>query len=267
MDTTDLRPLAIVTGASSGIGFQLAQCCAHGGFDLLIAADEPDVEEAAILLRGLGVDVSTVQCDLARRDGVEQLCRKLDGRPVAALLANAGHGLGGAFLDQEYNDAQHVVDTNISGTIYLVHTVGRIMRAQKRGRILITGSVAGFFPGSFQAVYNASKAFIDSFAVALRNELKDSGVTVSCLLPGATDTHFFERADMLDTRLGVDPDKADPAEVARLGYQAMMDGEADVVTGIKNKLAVAMLRIMPAQMAAEQHRRLAEPGTATSAAG
>jgi short-subunit dehydrogenase len=244
--------LAIITGASSGIGFQLAQCCAEDGHDLLIAADEPDIEEAAILLRGHGVEVTAVHADLAQRAGVERLCAELNGRPLAALLANAGHGLGGAFLDRERDALQHVVDTNISGTLYLVHTVARIMRAQRHGRILITGSMAGFAPGAFQAVYNASQAFIASFAAALRQELKASGVTVSCLLPGATDTQFFQRADMQDSRVAMAPHKANPAQVARLGYQAMQEGQADVVSGTKAKLALAMMKLIPAQLVAEQ---------------
>ena len=117
-------------------------------------------------------------------------------------MANAGHGLGKGFLDQDFEEARHVIDTNITGTVYLIQRIGRDMRARGQGRILITGSIAGFMPGSFQAVYNGTKAFIDSFSFALRNELKDSGVTVTCLMPGATETEFFERADMLDTKVG-----------------------------------------------------------------
>jgi short-subunit dehydrogenase len=139
------------------------------------------------------------------------------------------------------------------------------MREQGQGRILITGSIAGFMPGSFQAVYNGTKAFIDSFAAALRNELKDTGVTVTCLMPGATDTEFFARADMLDTKVGADDSKMDPAEVAKIGFKAMMDGEADVVAGMKNKMQVIMSKMMPSQMVAEQHRKMAEPGSATPA--
>src|SRR3954468_22989303 len=196
------RPLAIVTGASSGIGFYLAQECAENGYDLLIAADSPELESAAERLRGFGVNVETVETDLATIDGVDQLYAAAKGRPIAILLANAGHGLGHAFLDQDFNEARHVIDTNVTGTIYLVHKIGREMRARGEGRILFTGSIAGFMPGTYQAVYNATKAFIDSFSFALRAELKDSGVSVTCLMPGATDTDFFARADMLDTKVG-----------------------------------------------------------------
>jgi short-subunit dehydrogenase len=196
------RPLAIVTGASSGIGFYLAKECAENGYDLLIAADSPELEVAAEHLRGFGVNVETVETDLATVEGVDELYAAAGGRPIEILLANAGHGLGHAFLDQDFNEARHVIDTNVTGTIYLVHKIGREMRARGNGRILFTGSIAGFMPGTYQAVYNGTKAFVDSFSFALRAELKDSGVTVTCLMPGATDTEFFARADMLDTKVG-----------------------------------------------------------------
>jgi len=258
-----IRPFAVVTGASSGIGYHLARCCAENGFDLLIAADTP-LDAAAGDLRVLGAQVAIVQADLATRQGVDDLFEAIGERPVDALLANAGHGLGKGFLEQEFVDIQHVIDTNITGTLYLLHKVGHPMRRRGKGRILITGSIAGLMPGSFQAVYNGTKAFIDSFAAALRNELKDSGVTVSCLMPGATDTEFFARADMLDTQVGADEGKADPADVAKVGFQAMMDGEADVVAGFKNKLQAIMSKLTPSQVLAEQHRKMAEPGSAQS---
>ena len=255
------RPLAIVTGASSGIGYELAKCCVQGGFDLVIAADQP-LEQAATELRGMGAGVTAVQVDLATIAGVEKLVAeaRAQNRPVQALLANAGHGLGGAFLDQDFSAARHVIETNITGTIYLIHEIGRDMRARGEGRILITGSIAGFMPGSFQAVYNGSKAFIDNFSFALRNELKDSGVTVTCLMPGVTDTEFFDRADMEDTKVGSGK-KDDPAMVARVGFKAMMNGEADVVSGWKNKIQTTLANVTPNTMLAEQHRSMAEPGS------
>jgi short-subunit dehydrogenase len=254
------RPLAVVTGASSGIGRELAVLAAKEGFDLLIAADTP-LQDAVAQCRQLGVNVESVQCDLANQDGADQLIRAVADRPVAALLANAGHGLGHAFLDQEFEDIRHVIDTNVTGTVYLVHHIGRQMRASGTGRILFTGSIAGYMPGSFQAVYNATKAFIDSFSLALRNELKGTEITVTCLMPGPTDTEFFERADMMDTKVGTQQNKADPADVARIGFEAMMKGESDVVAGMKNKLQVAMAGVMPKEALAEQHRKMAQPGT------
>src|SRR5919199_2220490 len=199
---SNTRPLALVTGASSGIGYELAKCCADHGFDLLIAADEPAIHEAAQDFRLLGAAVETVEADLATLDGVDKLYAATKGRPVEALLANAGHGLGHGFLDQDFDDVRHVIDTNITGTLYLIQKVGRDMRARGEGRILITGSIAGFLPGTYQAVYNGTKAFIDSFAFAIRHELKDTDITVTCLMPGATETEFFERADMMDTKIG-----------------------------------------------------------------
>ncbi|MDB5894615.1 MAG: oxidoreductase, partial [Rhodoferax sp.] len=250
-----------VTGASSGIGYQLAKCCVENGFDLVVAADQP-LEEAVADFRSLGAEVTAVQAELASRDGIDQLLAAVGGRPIDALLANAGHGLGKGFLEQDFAEVQHVIDTNITGTLYLLQRALTGMHTRGHGRVLITGSIAGFLPGSFQAVYNASKAFVDSFAAALRNELKDSGVTVTLLMPGPTDTEFFARADLLDTKMGVDK-KDDPADVAKAGFEAMMAGEADVVAGLKNKLQVAMAKVTPSQMLAEQHRKMAEPGTAS----
>jgi short-subunit dehydrogenase len=255
------RPLAVVTGASSGIGLELARLCADNGFDLIIAADRPLVDaQRDLIARGAGVEC--VETDLAHRSGVEKLCEAIGNRPVAALLANAGHGLGKGFLDQDFDEITHVVDTNITGTIYLIHRVGAGMRQAGGGKILIVGSIAGFMPGTFQAVYNGTKAFIDSFSWALRNELQDTGITVTCLMPGVTDTEFFERANLMDTKVGTDDSKADPAAVARVGFKAMMDGEGDVVAGLKNKMQVAMAHVTPAGVLAEQHRKMAEPGSA-----
>ncbi len=259
---SDTRPFAVVTGASSGIGYELAKQCRDNGFDLLIAADEPEIERAATELRQHnGASVEAVQADLSGPEGVDKLYAAARGRRVDALLANAGRGLGRGFLDQDPKDWRRVVDTNITGTLLLVQKVGRDMRAVKTGRILITGSIAGFMPGTYQAVYNGTKAFLDSFSFALRHELKDSGVTVTCLMPGATETDFFERADMMDTKVGTQK-KDDPAMVAKTGFGAMMKGEGDVVSGWHNKLQAAIAHIAPAGALAEMHRGMAEPGTA-----
>lgn len=255
------RPLAVVTGASSGIGLELALQCAENGFDLMLAADTTLIE-AVEKVRAANAEADSLQVDLSTTVGVDALYDAIGGRPVAALLANAGHGLGQAFLDQDFNDVCHVIDTNITGTLYLIQKIGRDMHVRGEGRILITGSIAGFQPGSFQAVYNGTKAFIDSFALALRNELKDTGVSVTCLMPGVTDTEFFARAGLLDTKVGTQENKADPLDVAKVGFKAMMEGEADVIAGLKNKLAVAVSAVTPAPVLAEQHRKLAEPGTA-----
>ena len=255
--------LAIVTGASTGIGFELAKCCALDGFDLLIAADEAEIFEAAEDFKKLGVRVDAVETDLATREGVENLYAAIEGRNVDALLANAGLGLGGAFLKQDFEEVRHVIDTNITGTIYLVQRIGRDMQSRGEGRILFTGSIAGFTRGTFNATYNGTKAFIDSFSFALQNELKDTGVTVTCLMPGATETEFFERAGMVDTKIGQSK-KDDPADVAKVGFEAMMNGEGDVVAGWKNKVLSAAALVTPSDVLAEQHRKKAEPGSANN---
>ena len=254
---TNSHPFAVVTGASSGIGLELAKLCAANGFDLLIAADQPEINDAAQELRSTGVMVNALETDLSTLDGVDELITAVNGRPVDALLANAGHGLGRSFLDQDFDEIRHVVDTNITGTIYLIHEVGREMRARNQGRILITGSIAGHIPGPFQAVYHGSKAFVDSFAVALQ---KETNITVTCLQPGATETDFFERANLMDTKVGQQK-KADPADVAKLGFEAMMKGEGDVVSGTMNKVQVAMTGVMSPDRVAEQSRKINEPGS------
>ena len=254
------KGLAVVTGASSGIGFELAACAARDGYDLVIAANEPEIRQAATRLKEFGVQVEAIEVDLGTPDGVRRLCGAIHalGRPADLLMANAGRGLGDGFLDEDLQEALRVVDTNVSGTIALVHDIGNRMRARGQGRILFTGSIAGFMPGSFQAVYNATKAFINSFSFALRDELKETSVTVTCLMPGPTDTEFFDRAEMQDTPVGK-MKKDDPAMVADLGYKAMLDGEGDVVTGWKNKLQSALANVTPAGALAAAHRRMAEP--------
>ena len=257
---SSLRPLAVVTGASSGIGYELAMLCAENGYDLAIAADEPSIADAGQAFEGLGATVAAVQTDLSSEEGVERLIALIGDRPVDILCANAGHGLGHGFLDQDWKAARNVVDTNIVGTIYLVHRLGQGMRERDKGRILFTGSIAGLMPGTFQAVYNGSKAFVDSFSFALRNELKDTAITVTCLMPGPVDTEFFERADLMDTKVGQGK-RADPAKVAKTGFDAMMKGEDDVVAGFMNKVQAAIAAVTPQSGLAELHRGMAEPGS------
>jgi short-subunit dehydrogenase len=254
---------AIITGASTGIGFELATLAAQNGYDILVVADEPLIDAAAADFKQFGTQVESVEADLSTIDGVDRLLAATNGRQVDLLCANAGHGLGHAFLDQDVAAWRHVVDTNITGTLYLVQKVLKPMVARDAGKILVTGSIAGFIPGSFQAVYNGSKAFIDNFTAAIRNEIKDStGVTLTTLMPGPVETEFFERGDMMDTEVGTNPNKSDPADVARDGWDAVMAGKAHVVSGWKNKIQAAVANITPEAILAEQHRKMAEPGTA-----
>jgi len=254
---------AIVTGASTGIGLELARCCANDGYDLLLAADESAIEGAASQLRqenGAG-DIQAVNVDLATTEGVDKLLAAVKGRAVDVLIANAGRGLGDAFLNQDFEKVRGVIDTNVLGTTYILHQIVREMRNCNEGRVLITGSIAGFVPGSFQAVYIASKAYLNSLSFALREELRDTEVTVTCLMPGATETEFFRRAEMLDTKVGTDK-KDDAAMVAQAGYRAMLKGESDVVTGMKNKIQSAVANVVPNEVLAKQHRKMSEPGSA-----
>ncbi|TPM90488.1 SDR family NAD(P)-dependent oxidoreductase [Mesorhizobium sp. B2-1-5] len=258
---TDAK-LAVVTGASSGIGKELAKLCAKDGYNLVVAADEPAIQQAAEALGSHNIAVEAVEADLATVEGVDRLISRIGERDIDLLFLNAGRGLGNGFVDQDWGKIRRIIDTNITGTVYLAHELGAKMARRGRGRILFTGSIAGFMPGTFQAVYNGTKAFIDSFAIALRHELQDTGVTVTVLMPGATQTCFFERAEMMDTKVGTD-EKDNPADVAKAGYEAMMTGEEQVVSGWKNKLQVAAAHVTPAGTLAEQHREMAAPGSAS----
>lgn len=250
-----MAKFGIITGASTGIGYELAKLAAADGYTLLLAADTPFTDVPA--------GAETLEVDLSTFEGVDQLLAAAKGRTIDLLCANAGHGLGRAFLDQSPDDWRHVIDTNVTGTTYLLQKVLKDMVARNDGKLLVTGSIAGYIPGSFQAVYNGSKAYVDSLVAALQNELKDvDGVTLTNLMPGPTDTEFFKRGDMMDTDVGTDPKKEDPADTAKNGWDALMAGKASVVSGFKNKVQAALSGITPEAVKAEQHRKMAEPGTA-----
>ena len=256
------RPLALVTGASTGIGYELARLAEKQGYDLVVVADEPAIQAAAEDFRRYGGAVEAVQADLSQLEGVDEALAAAADRPVDLLFANAGRGHGGAFLDQTTADWRRTIDTNVTGTLYLLQLVLMQMTARGGGKVLITGSIAGYVPGAFNAVYNATKAFIDNFSEALRNELNEqAGVSLTTLMPGATDTEFFARAGMLDTRVGA-AKKADPAKVARDGWEALMAGKGQVVSGVLNKAQVLAAGLVPQSFLADQHRKLAEPGSA-----
>jgi uncharacterized protein len=264
MSTSTSRPLAVVTGASSGIGLELAKQFATNGYDLVIAAEDTELADAARELERLGAAVDAVQVDLATDEGVDTLYHHLEevARPVDAIALNAGVGAGGAFAtDTTLEDELRIVDLNVRSTVHLAKHVVQDMVARDEGRVLFTSSIASTMPGPFQAVYNASKSFVQSFALALRNELKDTNVTVTSLMPGPTDTEFFERADMLDTRIGAG-DKDDPADVAREGFEALMaDKERAVSASLNTKLQGRGSRLLPDSAKAAMHRRMAEPGS------
>ncbi|MFF7296154.1 SDR family NAD(P)-dependent oxidoreductase [Streptomyces sp. NPDC008265] len=260
------RELAIVTGASSGIGFELARQLAARGYDLIVnSADEERLHAAAADIRDrTGSSVQPVQADLRSYEEAERFLAAVTatGRPVAVAALNAGVGEGGAFLDTDLEDELEIVDLNVRSTVHLAKRLLRAMAAAGEGRMLITSSIASTMPGSFQAVYNASKSFVQSFAQALQNELKDTPLTVTALMPGPTDTDFFRRADMGDTGVG-QGGKDDPAQVAEQGLDALFAGKDKVIAGsLKTKAQGIANKILPDSLKAEAHRRMAEPGSA-----
>ena len=257
------QPLALVTGASSGIGRELAAQFAANGFDLLITAEDAGIESAAADLRSSGASVQAVRADLATYDGVEQLYAAVvaTGRPLSAAALNAGIGQGGPFVENDLADELRLIDLNVTSTVHLAKRLLGDMVQRGDGKVLITSSIAATMPGSFQAVYNASKSFLQSFAEALRNELKDTGVTITSLMPGPTDTEFFARAEMEDTRVGQGP-KDDPAAVAKQGFEALMAGEEKVLAAsLRTKVQGVVNKVLPDKLKAAAHRQMAAPGS------
>lgn len=264
MENLSNRPLAVVTGASSGIGYELAKQFAQNGFDLLITATGSSVTEAAQIFEQSGAKVETVQVDLTTYDGVEALYDKIKAtnRPVEAIAINAGVGVGGDFArETDLQDELNLINLNVVSSVHLAKRVVKDMVDRGQGRILFTSSIAALMPGSFEAVYAASKAFLHSFSEGLRSELKNTGVTVTALMPGPTDTNFFHRAGMDDTKVGAS-EKDDPSEVAKQGFEALMAGKDDIIAGsLKTKLQGTVSRVLPDTVNAEQHRQMAEPGS------
>jgi short-subunit dehydrogenase len=260
------RPLALVTGASSGIGRELAKQFAEHGFDLIVAAEDVELDDAVEELRALGssdspIHVAPVSVDLTKRADVERLVAAVRGagRPLDAAAINAGVGVGGPVVDTDLDAELAVVELNCSSAVHLGKRVAQDMVARGEGRILFTSSVASQAPQPFQAVYGASKAFVQSFALALREELKDTGVSVTALLPGPTGTEFFARADLEDTKVGR-ATKDDPAQVARQGFDGLMSGEASVFAGSLASRAMGRLSAMtPDSVGAKVTRPMAEP--------
>jgi len=265
MGTQERRPLAVLTGASSGIGFELAKVFAEEGFDLLITAEDAEIEQAQRELNQLTGSVECTRLDLSREEEIARLYERIQStaRPVDVLVLNAGIGAGGDFVrENDLRKVLRLIDLNVRSTVHLCKLVAEDMVARDEGRILFTSSIASTMPGSFQAAYNASKSFVQSFALALRNELKDTDVSVTSLMPGPTETEFFERAEMEDTPIG-QSEKDDPAEVARQGFDALMAGKEKVVGGsLKNKAQAAAAKVLPDSVKAELHRKQAQPATA-----
>lgn len=266
MNNSTNRSFAVVTGASSGIGYELAKQFALNGFDLLITAEDEGIETTARQIGEIGTSVRSFRADLSEYAGVEKLYTAIAsmGRPVDAIAINAGVGVNGDFArDTNLDDELNMIALNVTSSVHLAKRVLPDMVQRGQGRILFTSSVAGTMPAPFLAVYGASKAFLLSFSEALRNELKDTGVTVTALMPGATETNFFRRAGMEDTKVGAS-EKDSAEEVAREGFEALMAGDDKVIAGsFKNKIQGGVgARLLPETVKAELHRKMAEPGSA-----
>ncbi len=255
------NPFAVVTGASSGIGFELAACAAADGHDLLIVADEPEIEAAAKRLAGPDRIVEPMVADLGSAEGVDALWKEIGARPVDLFFANAGRALGHAFHEQSLEAIYRLVDLNVTQTSILLHRMVIRMRAQGRGRILVTGSIGGYVPGPYDAVYNATKAYLDSLCIAVREEMEGDAPSLTCLMPGPTDTLIFERGGLGEAPIADSDRLADPARVARAGYEAMLAGRAGVVPGILNRLTIMFAGVIPNDWLAKVHARGARPST------
>jgi len=257
-----MAELALVTGASSGIGLELARQFAEHGYDLIITAEDDELAEAEASLAGTGVSVRAVKADLSTDDGVERLWAAVaeGGRPLDAAALNAGIGVNGDFTrDIPLADDLRLIAVNVTAVVHLAKRLLPPMVERGAGRVLITSSVAATMPGPYYATYAASKAFLQSFAQAIRFELKDTGVTVTALQPGPTDTEFFDRAGMEDTKVA-QAKKDDPAEVAKDGFEALMAGKDRVVAGsAKNKAQVAAGKLLPETGRAAVHAGQTKP--------
>ena len=255
-------PLAVVTGASTGIGRALAQELVERGFDVVVAAEEPEIHDAAAELSASGRTVLPVQADLATAEGVEALHLQVreTGRVATVGALNAGVGVNGRFDQTPLEDDLNLVDLNVRSTVHLAKLLLRDMVAAGEGRLLVTSSIAAVAPGPYHATYAASKAFVHSFAEGIREELKDTGITVTSLMPGPTDTEFFSRADMENTKIGQMDDKDDPRDVARDAVDGLLAGRASVVAGaFKNRLQAELGTHLPDALAAPIFARMTKP--------
>jgi len=263
--TPNTRQLALVTGASSGIGFELAKQFAQNGFDLLIVSGGDRIHPAAAELKAQGANVKAVEADLATHEGVHKLLEAIhsDGRQLDAAALNAGVGVSGRFLETDLGEELNMIALNVTSTVHIAKYIARDMVARHSGRILFTASIAGTMPTPYETVYGATKAFVRSFSQGLREELKETGVTVTALMPGATETDFFHRAGADDTKLGAS-EKDDAAEVAKEGFEAMMAGKDHIVAGsFKNKMQAAAGYALPDPLVAKAHASMSEPRSAS----
>jgi len=253
---------ALVTGGTSGIGYELARLLARDGNNLVIVArDETELRDTSIALsREFGVEVMTISKDLFNPENAFEIYNQLksEGVVIDILINDAGQGQYGEFVETEIRRELDIINLNISSLVVLTKLFLRDMIAQGRGRILNLSSIASKSPGPWNSVYHGTKAFVQSFTEAVRNETKDSGVTITALLPGTTATDFFNKAGMQESKI-MEENMSNAADVARDGYEAMMKGEDMVISGFKNKMQVAMSNMTPDASAAEKIKKKQEP--------
>jgi short-subunit dehydrogenase len=254
---------ALITGGTSGIGLELARIFATEKYNLVIVArNQQELNTAAAELSQHGVEVITLSKDLFIREEVFSVYDKIKqkGIQIDVLVNDAGQGVYGLFKDNDIERELNIINLNVSSLVILTKCFINDMIGRGSGKILNLASIASKSPGPWQAVYHGTKAFVLSFSEAIREELKDTGVTVTALLPGVTDTDFFTKADMLDSKAVQDKDSmSDPADVAKDGYEALMAGKDKVVSGFKNKAQVAMSNITPDPLSAHQMNEMQKP--------
>ena len=257
------RPLTLITGASSGIGLELARQFSRHGHDLIICSGSDNIFDAANELSFQGTSVEVVKANLATYEGVEELYSRYKSmnRPLEAAVINAGVGLGGEFVSTKLKDEIEMIKLNNLSAVHLTKRLLPDMYQRKSGRILFTSSITAVMPAPFEAVYGATKAFLSSFAEAIRNEAKPHGVSVTILMPGPTETNFFHRAKMDNTLVGSKlKSDNDPAEVAKVGFEALMSGKEKVFAeSLKTKIQGLVAEYLPDRLKAEIHRRMSEP--------
>lgn len=259
----DTKKYALVTGGTSGIGLELARLLAADHYNLVIVArDQQELDDISGELSQLHpIEVVTIQKDLFNQEAPREIIDALKAKGIVLdiLINNAGQGVYGEFIDTDLDRELAIVQLNINACIILTKYVLKDMIARNSGKILNVSSIAGKIPGPYQAVYHGTKAFVHFFSEAVRNEIKDTNVTITSLLPGATDTDFFNKADMESAKIVQEGDLADPATVAKDGYKALMEGKDMVISGFKNKAQVAMSNLMTDSKATDNMRKQQEP--------
>ncbi|HYE54348.1 MAG TPA: SDR family oxidoreductase [Chitinophagaceae bacterium] len=258
----DNKVYALITGGSQGIGYELAKLFAADGFNLiLVARSQEDLQQrASELSQQYNVEVIPMAKDLFQPNAAYELYEEVKNRNglVDVLVNDAGQGQFGLFVEQDIHRLTDIIQLNVISLTVLTHLFLKDMVARNQGKILQVASIASELPGPWQAVYHATKAYVLSFTEALVRELKDTNVTMTALQPGATDTDFFNKADMQESRI-LDTKLSDPAKVAKDGYKALMEGDDKIVSGLKNKVMTTMANVMPDSMVAAQMDQMQKP--------